>query len=209
MLLQIQDTDLCEDTPSASIVCNALGLLSDVCIPVLGSGLCNLIFGTLLGEMLTVAHDVSIRIPALADPMLQGSQLSASVMSGVSTPINLLNPSTDAPHYWFVANEWYRYTYYAISPNASASGAGGELTVNGFPAEFGNANDKRFVLAIMGPPVTGQVRGTAAALSQYVEGDNADTAATPRAFAYQVFTASGNDRLAACPFGTGAATVCN
>src|SRR5690606_28117328 len=42
LLLQIQDTDLCEDTPSASIVCNALGLLSDVCIPVLGSGLCNL-----------------------------------------------------------------------------------------------------------------------------------------------------------------------
>jgi hypothetical protein len=101
-------------------------------------------------------------------------------------------------------NQWHRYTYYAVAPQVSAARAGGFLTVNDFPGT-GSASDKRFVLALAGPAVTGQARpGTTA--SAYFEGQNA---AGTNTFAYQVFSTSGNDRLATCPFTTSAATLCN
>ena len=54
----------------------------------------------------------------------------------------------------------------------------------------------------MGPAVTGQTR-PAIAINQYVEGQNALTGGSPRAFAYQVYAVSGNDRIATCPFTDG------
>jgi hypothetical protein len=105
-------------------------------------------------------------------------------------------------------NEWYRYTYYMVAPNSSAAAAGGNLTVNGFPTNNGMlTNDKRFVLVVMGPVVTGQARPNST-LSNYLEGANAATGALPRVFAWQVFSAPGNDRVAACPF-TDGVTACN
>ena len=111
-------------------------------------------------------------------------------------------PATGDPHYWFIRNEWYRYAYYAVAPGTSAAQTGGNMTVNGFPAVNGASNDKRFVLALMGPAVTGQAR-PAVAINQYVEGQNAVTGGSPRAFAYQVYNVSGNDRIATCPFTDG------
>ncbi|HWA37071.1 MAG TPA: hypothetical protein VG873_04340 [Burkholderiales bacterium] len=181
--IRVSDASLCSDTPVFGLVCSVLG------------------------SALTNANTVTVRFPALSDPTVQGTQLSAAVLAASSTPpFSLTSPAAGAPHYWFFANEWFRYTYYAISPNASAPGTGGDLSVSGFPADFGSATDKRFVLALMGPPVAGQTSRPSTTLSQYLEGENATS--NDNTFAYQVFAASGNDRLATCPFAAGA-SVCD
>jgi hypothetical protein len=164
---------------------------------------------SLLGGALTSAQTVDIDLPLLGIPRLQGTKLSSAVVAARPPPYNLIDPVAGEPHYWFIRNQWYRYTYYAISGNSSAAAAGGNLTVKGLPAARGAADDKRFVLALMGPPVAGQVRGASATLGNYVEGDNLGMGAPARVFAYQVYAAGGNDRLATCPFLDGTATSCD
>lgn len=180
-------------------------------VRVTGTELCdNLLLGVvcdLLPGVLATGTSVSVEFPQLATPIFQGTNLSAAVLAASVPPYNLLSPAVGEPHYWFMQNQWYRYTYYAVSPNASAAGIGGNIAVNGFPAANGSANDKRFVLAVMGPAVTGQVRGAAAALNQYLEGENADTG--DLTFAHQVYALSGNDRIATCPFNDGTGTPCD
>jgi len=148
---------------------------------------------------------VSVQFPQLGIPMLAGSKLTTAAKNGQPTPFNLLNPAPGDPHYWFIRNEWYRYTYYAVAPGTSAAQSGGNMTVSGFPASNGVTNDKHFVLALMGPAVTGQTRSAAANMNQYVEGQNQIVGGSPRTFAYQVYNVSGNDRIATCPFTDGAA----
>jgi hypothetical protein len=162
-----------------------------------------------VGGWLTTPQTVEIDFPQLVTPTLQGTKLAPAVRAVRPPPYNLLNPLAGEPHYWFIENEWYRYTYYVVSSTSSAAGAGGHLTIRGFPPANGNASDKRFVLASMGPALAGQVRGSGAALANYIEGDNAATAASPRVFAYQVYAASGNDRIATCPFNDGTASACD
>jgi hypothetical protein len=160
-----------------------------------------------LGADLVSDRDVTVSFPSMSSPVLNGTYLSAQVATAAPGPHNLVAPATSAAHYWFMQNEWYRYTYYAVSANASAAATGGNLTVSGFPSQFGAENDKRFVLALMGPPVAGQTRSATAGLEQYLEGQNANLSRT--AFPYQVFASSGNDRIAACPFTAGSAVICN
>lgn len=181
LVVRVAGADMC-DNSLLGVVCSLLGGLG------------------LTGS----SPQADIEFPQLATPRLQGTKLSPAVVAFKAPPYDLLNPAADDPHYWFMRNEWYRYTYYAVSPNASAAAAGGNLAINGFPAANGAGNDKRFVLTLMGPPITGQARGMAAALNQYVEGANAATAALPRVFAWQVYASPGNDRIATCPFNDGA-----
>ncbi|HET7198159.1 MAG TPA: hypothetical protein VFI86_05795 [Burkholderiales bacterium] len=180
----VSSTNLCKESLVGGILCSTLG----------GLGLAN-------------PTTVSLRFAQLPTPTLSGSKLSTAAKNGRSS-FDLLAPSAGDPHYWFIRNEWYRYTYYAVAPGSSAAQSGGNLTVNLFPAAYGATNDKRFVLALMGPAVTGQTRSPTAAMNQYVEGQNAVTGGSPRTFAYQVFTASGNDRVATCPFASGA-SICD
>jgi hypothetical protein len=162
----------------------------------------------LVGALLVTPQTVALQFAQLATPSLAGSKLSTAAKNGHAGPFDLLSPAVDDPHYWFIRNEWYRYTYYAVSPGSSAAQSGGNITVSGFPVANGADNDKRFVLALMGPAVTGQTRSATAALNQYVEGQNAVTGGSPRTFAYQVYAVSGNDRIATCPY-TDGATPCD
>lgn len=175
----------------------------NLCRDSLLGGLCNL-----LSLLLATPSTVTVQFPQLATASLVGSKLTTAAKNGHAGPFDLLNPVVDDPHYWFIRNEWYRYTYYAIAPIASAAQSGGNITVSGFPVANGSTNDKRFVLTVMGPATTGQVRSPTAALNQYVEGQNALTGGSPRTFAYQVYTVSGNDRVATCPF-TDGVTPCD
>ncbi|OAI50344.1 hypothetical protein AYO46_02555 [Betaproteobacteria bacterium SCGC AG-212-J23] len=171
---------------------------------LLGGLLCS----TLSGLLVTNAT-VTLQYPQLGMASLAGTRLTNAAKNGHAGPFDLLNPIAGDPHFWFVQNEWYRYTYYALAPSASAAQTvGSHLVVNGFPTANGATNDKRFVLAVMGLATTGQTRSSTAALSQYVEGANAVTTTSPRAFAYTVYGASGNDRIATCPF-TDGVTPCN
>ena len=184
----VSGTNLCQDGLVAGLVCN------------------------LLSGLLVTSSSVSVDFPQLPTPVLTGSKLSTAAKLGHSS-FDLLNPvprtlsALDDPHYWFFRNQWYRYTYYAVAPSATPAG-GANLTVNEFPSTFGSTSDKRFVLTVMGPAVTGQTRGSTAAMDQYVEGANAASSASPRVFAYQVFATAGNDRIATCPF-TDIAAVCD
>ena len=183
-----------------------------IVIRITGTQLCdNLLLGLvcnlLPGVWASAVGPVSVRFPQLANSVaLQGTKLSPAVVATQAPPYDLLNPAAGAPNYWFMQNEWYRYTYYAVAPGTSAAQSGGNLTVQLFPTAYGNNNDKRFVLALVGPPVAGQTRPSTA-IAQYMEGANAATG-PPRQFAYQVFTVSGNDRIATCPFGPGS-SVCD
>jgi hypothetical protein len=77
--------------------------------------------------------------------------------------------STDGRIRWFLLNNWDRYTYYAISTAAlvgatatcNIPGAPACITVNGLAAGTGNANDKRFVLALMGRKLASQTQPSA------------------------------------------------
>jgi len=106
---------------------------------------------------------------------------------------------------WFLRNEWQRYAYYAISsavsvnPGASVCAAPGDpacLTLNGLPPSNGGGNDKKLVLALMGPgPVAAQIQPSNRA-GNYLESH------APSTSIYTAATVNGsfNDRLAACPF---------
>jgi hypothetical protein len=185
LVVRVTDSDACDDS-LLGVVCSLLAPLG------------------LTGSSPTKM----IEFPQLGLPTLQGTQLSAAVLASKAPPYNWLAPTSGEPHYWFMQNEWYRYTYYAVSQLASRDATGTNLTINGFPPANGASNDKRFVLALMGPAVVGQTRGVAATVGNYVEGANAATAASPRVFAWQVYASPGNDRIATCPF-TDGMTPCN
>jgi hypothetical protein len=177
-----------------------------VCRNGLISGLACTLFAALGQASL---QPVQFSFPQLGTTVpLSGSKLSTAAKNAHAGPFDLLAPADGDPNYWFIQNEWYRYTYYAVAPGTSAAQSGGALTVNLFPANYGAGNDKRFVLTLMGPAVTGQARSATSALSQYVEGNNASAGTSPRKFDYQVFTVSGNDRIATCPFTSGT-SICD
>ncbi|HEX7053031.1 MAG TPA: hypothetical protein VF211_03740 [Burkholderiales bacterium] len=178
---------------------------TNLCRDSLLGGLTCLVVSTL---GLANAQTVTVTFPQLGTPSLAGSKLTSAAKNGTTGPYDLLSPAAGEPHYWFMRNQWYRYTYYAVAPDATAAQSGGTLTVNRFPTAYGANSDKRFVLALMGPALAGQSRSATAALGEYVEGDNAAAGASPREFAYQVFADAGNDRLATCPFGVGS-SVCD
>jgi hypothetical protein len=173
---------------------------NDICTSLIGV-VCNLLPGAL-----ATAYDVTVTFPQLTDATVEGTQLTTAVFPSPHT-LNLLTPLSGEPHYWFFTNQWQRYTYYAVSPTVSAAQSGGYFTVSGFPAANGSINDKRFVLASFGPAVTGQNSRPSTSVAQYLEGENATTG--DNTFAYQVFSVSGNDRIATCPFSTGAVAICN
>jgi hypothetical protein len=155
-------------------------------------------------------HTITVAFPALGDASITGAQLAPAVMDGMTPPFSL-NPNdpTPGPHRWFFDNQWYRYTYYAIAPGASAAQSGGSLTVNNFPD--GTPSNKRFALAVMGPAIHGQIRQPTATIAQYLEGENASPGdgVFDNRVVYQPGTmlVSGNDRVAACPSTSGG--TCN
>jgi hypothetical protein len=171
---------------------------NNLCTSIVGL-VCNLLPGAL-----ATANTVTVQFPELADATVAGTQLASAVFPSPHT-LSLLTPVDGDPHYWFMSNEWYRYTYYAVAPTVSAAQSGGFLTVSGFPAANGSPSDKRFVLAVAGPAVIGQNARPSTSVDQYFEGENKSTG--DDTFAYQVYSASGNDRVATCPFSVGSSPV--
>ena len=90
----------------------------------------------------------------------------------------LTNPATTNPNIaWFLSNQWYRQTYYAVSAGFVPGGGGtcnpppGAptcLTVNNLP---GPTNNKQAILILAGRALDGQSRPSAT-LSNYLEGQN-------------------------------------
>jgi hypothetical protein len=109
----------------------------------------------------------------------------------VSIPITastLTSPSytTNASAAWFTSNEWWRYTYYAVSA-ADVPGGTGTCNTTGVPpvcltvADItGTTNNKKALLVLAGRSLDGASRPSAT-LANYFEGQNA----TPADSVYQ------------------------
>ena len=91
---------------------------------------------------------------------------------------------------WFVANEWYRQTYYAVSPGYVPGGgaacnplpgAPSCLKVNNMPAYYALPNtNKKAILVLAGKTLNGSSRPSPN-LADYLEGENS----TPADFIYE------------------------
>lgn len=135
---------------------------------------------------------------------------------------------SDARTTWFINNGWQRYTYYHISTAANANpgantctAAGGNqcLTISNLPSVYGQSDDKRFVLTLLGRAVTGQTQPSTDPMN-YLESHTVLPTSTTYTFnpagistsiTNKVVSSTFNDRHAACPFSfnSGTTTVCN
>ncbi len=90
----------------------------------------------------------------------------------------LTNPSTTTPNIdWFISNQWYRQTYYAVAPEWVAGGAGNCttnpcLTVKNLPGP----NDKQAILVFTGRALDGQNPHPTGNPGDYLEGENSTPA---------------------------------
>lgn len=96
---------------------------------------------------------------------------------GITPTLASATQSTSAA-YWFVANQWYRHTYYAVSKGFLLGGGGNCNTVGASPLcltvtkPSGTTNNNRVVLMLAGRTLTGTLRPNPA-LAEYYEGQNA------------------------------------
>jgi len=103
---------------------------------------------------------------------------SNRVFITVSVPYNPIVSSTDPQAGWFIANEWFRQTYYAgsagflLGGSGSCTAGGTCLTVNNLPAFYAPSNNKRLILVFAGRALDGSMRPTNNP-ANYLEGLNA------------------------------------
>jgi hypothetical protein len=104
----------------------------------------------------------------------------------VPAPYNPLTNSADATSGWFIANQWYRQTYYAVAPDLLLGGGANCtlnppcLTVNKLQPSYTTSNDKRAILVFAGRALNGSARPSAN-LIDYFENENL----TPGDFIYE------------------------
>lgn len=95
-------------------------------------------------------------------------------------PSRFTNASDPLPSAsWFIANEWYRQTFYAVAPDL-LPGAGGTcgpaplppcLTVTNLPPRFTTSSDKQAILILAGRTLNGSPRPSST-WNNYMEGAN-------------------------------------
>ena len=101
----------------------------------------------------------------------------------VSVPYNPITSSVDATSGWFIANQWYRQTYYTVSPGHVLGGSpacplpptpptSSCLTVNNLPAP---SNNNQVILVFAGRALNGSTRPSGT-LGNYLEGQNSPPA---------------------------------
>ena len=191
---------------------------------------------TLRASDITLSHSGSVAMSASLPNLTSDATMTVNV-SWTAGVLGLLAVgelvSVDVPHLqaarihsdpritWFRNNGWHRYTWYAVSPDATASNANpweacdfaggpGCLIVNYLPASTGVTNDKQLVLVLSGAPLGTQTTPSAD-LTQYFEAQNASLGVI---YEIGISSSTFNDRVATCPFKyvdhSGAnVTICN
>jgi hypothetical protein len=112
--------------------------------------------------------------------------------------------AADASAGWFIANEWYRQTYYSVSDGYLPGGSGSCsplpaspscLTVKNLSPAYATANDKRVILILAGRSLNGSTRPSST-VGDYLEGVNATFASNPYIFENRIgVPTSINDRV--------------
>jgi hypothetical protein len=93
--------------------------------------------------------------------------------------VSALTSSSGADAGWFITQQWYRQTYYAVAPGRLPGGSGtctagtNCLTVSSLPSTYTSSNDKRAILILSGRPLGTSMTRPSSTLSDYLEGQNA------------------------------------
>jgi len=110
-------------------------------------------------------------------------------------PIISSDPGTNPNGAWFIANQWYKQTYYAVSPGYAPGGVPLNspatcsplpatpacLRVNNLPAPF---NNKGVILVLAGRALNGSSRPSGT-LANYLEGANLSAATDTTPYVYE------------------------
>lgn len=90
-----------------------------------------------------------------------------------------ITSSTDPNSGWFIANQWYRQTYFAVAagylPGGTGCTAPNCITVNNLPPGYAPADNKRAILVLSGRALNGAIRPTILPVD-YFEAENATPA---------------------------------
>jgi len=134
-----------------------------------------------------------------------GRLINAASMGNMAT-ITLPAPSyhpisdlADTTSGWFIANQWYRQTYYAISTGFAPGGVGSCnavpapptapitpscLMVNNLPPSYATSNDKRAILVFAGRALNGTPRPSGI-FANYLENANLSAAQNITPYVYE------------------------
>jgi len=110
----------------------------------------------------------------------------------VTIPDVTVSPSTSiaGPAGWFITNEWFRQTYYAVAPDLLPGGNGNCvsnppcLTVGKLPPNFAVINDKQAILILAGRALNGTSRPSASFVD-YLENANLNAAQSVTPYVYE------------------------
>jgi len=136
----------------------------------------------------------------------QGVSITVPLPTPSYLPVTSGDPGVNPSGAWFISNQWYRQTYYAVSPGFVPGGVppGNPaacnplpsslplptrpcLKVNNLPSSYATRNDKQAILVFTGRALNGSSRpsGTPA---NYLESANLAAAnATPVDYAFYVY----------------------
>ncbi len=115
-----------------------------------------------------------------AQSMNFGATITIPLATPKYLPIVSSNPAVNPSGSWFISNQWYRQTYYAVSQNYLPGASPGPpctagttcLTVNNLPTPN---NNKQVILVFAGRALNGSTRPSAN-LANYLEGQNSTPA---------------------------------
>jgi hypothetical protein len=109
--------------------------------------------------------------------------------------VSSLTSTADAAAGWFIANEWFRQTYYAVAPSCLPGGGGNCstalnpctfqcLTVKNMPSYYASPNNNKFAILVLAGRVLPGINSTtrpSSNLADYFEGENS----TPGDFIFE------------------------
>jgi hypothetical protein len=153
--------------------------------------------GTVLLSLSMPAYAAPVRIQ-IPPPPLQPAPPIVST-SWDNTMMTLATPSSAAGAGWFIANQWYRQVYYAVSPGFAPGGGGACnlrplppapptspscLRVKNLPPSYATPDDKRAILVFAGRELNG-LTPRPANLANYLENANLTAALGTTPFVYE------------------------
>jgi len=129
----------------------------------------------------------------LQNPTNPPSGTGGRVTIKVPVSYHPITNSTDPKSGWFIANQWYRQTYFAVSPGYVPGGGNSCsplpsappcLTVNSLPSSYATSNDKQAILVFAGRALNGTPRPSGF-FANYLENANLSAAQGTTPYVYE------------------------
>ena len=129
----------------------------------------------------------------LQNPANPPSGTGGRVTITVPVSFHPITNSTDPNSGWFIANQWYRQTYFAVSPGYVPGGGNSCgplppappcLRVNNLPSSYATSNDKQAILVFAGRALNGTPRPSGL-FANYLENANLSAAQGTTPYVYE------------------------